>query len=117
MVLRSGVLHEARPQELEALDENDDKACSNLQVIRDELLGPTSYDNVVRPRKFQVGDLVLRAAPYIMRGISSSKLAPKWEGPFIIMETNETRYYPIDKPGSDKPMAPINAKCLKMHYP
>ena len=42
MVLRSGVLHEARRQELEALDENHDKACSNLQVIRDELLGPTT---------------------------------------------------------------------------
>ncbi|KAF7129436.1 hypothetical protein RHSIM_Rhsim10G0123300 [Rhododendron simsii] len=73
------VLHDARPSELEALDERRDRAQANLCVYQRRI--SRAYDALVRPRQFAEGDLVLKAAPHVMKGKSASKFAAKWEGP------------------------------------
>lgn len=115
MALRSEALSNLRPAELEALDERRDQARANLQTYQTRL--SKAYDALVRPRQFQEGDLVLRAAPHVMRGTSAPKFSPKWEGPFIIKEANENGYYKISKPGSSSLLPPINTKWLKKYYP
>ncbi|KAF7130242.1 hypothetical protein RHSIM_Rhsim10G0096600 [Rhododendron simsii] len=113
--MRSEVLHDARPSELEALDERRDRAQANLCVYQRRIT--RAYDALVRPRQFAEGDLVLKAAPHVMKGKSASKFAAKWEGPFVVKEANENGYYRLSEPDSDVLIAPINAKWLKAYHP
>ncbi|KAI8537663.1 hypothetical protein RHMOL_Rhmol09G0041700 [Rhododendron molle] len=69
------------------------------------------------PRQFAEGDLVLKAAPHVMKGKSPSKFAVKWEGPFVVKEANENGYYRLSGPDSEVLLAPINAKWLKAYHP
>ncbi|GMP78570.1 hypothetical protein CsSME_00034472 [Camellia sinensis var. sinensis] len=115
MALRSGISPYSRPSELEVLDERRDKAQTNLRVYQSRIA--KAYDTLVRPRQFQEGDLVLRAAPHVMRGTSTHKFTPKWQGPFIVREVNENGYYRISEPDSQTLLSPINAKWLKAYYP
>ena len=71
---------------------------------------------MVRPRVFQKGDLVLRAANHVMRGISAPKFTSKWEGPYVVKVANAIDYYCIYKVGSDVLSRPINTKWLKLYY-
>ncbi|KAF7129158.1 hypothetical protein RHSIM_Rhsim10G0123600 [Rhododendron simsii] len=109
------VLHDARPSELEALDERRDRAQANLRVYQRRM--SRAYDALVRPRQFAEGDLVLKAAPHVMKGKSASKFATKCEGPFVVKEANENGYYRLSEPDSDVLIAPINAKWLKAYHP
>ena len=43
-----------------------------------------SYNKNIRLRRFQVGDLVLRKAFQNTTNPTDGKLAPKWEGPYLI---------------------------------
>ena len=43
-----------------------------------------AYNKNVRIRKFQVGDMVLRKAFQNTTNHADGKLAPKWEGPYLI---------------------------------
>ncbi|GMP90322.1 hypothetical protein CsSME_00041503 [Camellia sinensis var. sinensis] len=115
MVLRSEVTQDSRSSELEILDERRDKALANLKVYQSHIA--RAYDTLVRPRQFQEGDLVLRAAPYVMRGTSTHKFTPKWQGPYVVREANENGYYRISEPNSQALLSPINAKWLKAYFP
>ncbi|GFZ04506.1 hypothetical protein Acr_17g0000780 [Actinidia rufa] len=77
----------------------------------------TSKRSPTRMTPFSLVDLVLKAAPHVMRGTSASKFAAKWEGPYIVKEVNENGYYRISKPSSNTPISPINAKWLKAYHP
>ncbi|KAF7151919.1 hypothetical protein RHSIM_Rhsim02G0152000 [Rhododendron simsii] len=85
------VLHDARPSELEALEERRDRAQANLRVYQRRIA--RAYNALVRLRQFPEGDLVLKAAPHVMKGKSASKFAAKWEGPFVVKEANENGYH------------------------
>ncbi|KAG5544106.1 hypothetical protein RHGRI_016751 [Rhododendron griersonianum] len=92
-----------------------DRAQANLRVYQQRIA--RAYDALVRPRQFAEGDLVLKAAPHVMRGKSASKFAAKWEGPFVVKEANENGYYRLSEPDSDILLAPVNAKWLKAYHP
>ncbi|KAF7152592.1 hypothetical protein RHSIM_Rhsim01G0144000 [Rhododendron simsii] len=115
VALRSEVFHDARPSELEALDERRDRAQANLRVYQQRIA--RAYDALVRPQQFAEGDLVLKATPHVMKGKSASKLVAKWEGPFVVKEANENGYYRLSEPDSNVLIAPINAKWLKAYHP
>ncbi len=44
------------------------------------------HDSRVKPRTFQVNDLVLRRADVQHGNAGVRKLAPKWEGPFKVVD-------------------------------
>ncbi|XP_028123698.1 uncharacterized protein LOC114320834 [Camellia sinensis] len=115
MALRSEVTPDSRSYELEILDERRDKALANLKVYQSRIA--RAYDTLVRPKQFQEGDLVLRAAPHVMRGTSTHKFTPKWQGPYVVREANENGYYRISEPNSQALLSPINAKWLKAYFP
>ena len=75
-----------------------------------------AYDVMVRPRVFQEGDLILKAATHMMQGLSVPKFKLKGEGPYIVKEANASGYYYIYKVGSDVLSGPINTKWLKLYY-
>jgi len=47
---------------------------------------------------------------------TGSKLAPKWEGPYVIREVYSNGTYKIAN-GQGVRVGPINGKFLKLHYP
>ena len=53
------------------------------------------HEGQVKERKFQVGELVWKAAPHV-RGVAGAvkhKFSPKWEGPYIVKEADATEHY------------------------
>ncbi|RNA32386.1 Retrovirus-related Pol poly from transposon [Brachionus plicatilis] len=60
------------------------------------------HDRNIKPVTYEVGDLVLLNKLLIKKG-QSKKLAPKWEGPFSIVEKVGQVNYKIKKVGPAKP--------------
>ena len=53
-----------------------------------------AYGQIVHPRAFVEGQLVLRAAEHVRKNVPGpSKFAIKWEGPYIIREAHDSGYY------------------------
>ncbi|KAA0053732.1 uncharacterized protein E6C27_scaffold135G001090 [Cucumis melo var. makuwa] len=103
-----------RLQELEALDEKRLKAQQALECYQARM--SKAFDKQVRPRSFQVGDLVLAVRrPIITTRHTGNKFTPKWDGPYIVKEVFTNGAYKIvDQDGLR--IGPINGKFLKKFY-
>ncbi|KAL0533123.1 hypothetical protein IC582_030338 [Cucumis melo] len=103
-----------RLQELEALDEKRLEAQQALECYQARM--SKAFDKQVRPRSFQVGDLVLAVRrPIIMTRHTGNKFTPKWDGPYIVKEVfTNGAYKIIDQDGLR--IGPINGKFLKKFY-
>lgn len=75
-----------------------------------------SFNKRVRPRSFQVGDLVLSVRrPIIITRKTGGKFQPKWDGPYLVTHAFTNGAYKIvDKDGLQ--IGPINGKFLKRFY-
>ena len=72
---------------------------------------------MTKERVFAEGQLVLKVADYVMRGMTGpAKFAPKWEGPFVIREAHQSGYYHLTQTDGRDLMDPINGKWLKRYY-
>lgn len=54
---------------------------------------PEPYNRNRRPRSLNVRDLVLKVAGHIQKGVSAAKLAPKWEGSYIVKDVYDNGYF------------------------
>ena len=99
-----------RLQELEALDEKRLEAQQHLECYQARL--SRSFNKKVRPRSFQVGDLVLAIRrPIIMSRRMGNKFLSNWDGPYVVQEVYSNGAYKIlDKDGVR--VGPINDKFL-----
>ena len=43
------------------------------------------YDAIVKPRRFNIGDLVLKRVSLETRNPAYGKLGPKWKGPYRVI--------------------------------
>ena len=76
-----------------------------------------AYGRMTKERVFVEGQLVLKVANYVRRGMAGpSKFAPKWEGPLMIREAHESGYYYLTQMDGRDLMDPINEKWLKLYY-
>ncbi|TYK03345.1 uncharacterized protein E5676_scaffold14226G00010 [Cucumis melo var. makuwa] len=100
-----------RLQELEALDEKRLEAQQALECYQARM--SKAFDKQVRPRSFQVGDLVLAVRrPIITTRHTGNKFTPKWDGPYIVKEVfTNGAYKIIDQDGLR--IGPINGRFLK----
>ena len=81
-----------RCEDLEGLDEKRKKAQERNCRYRQKMT--EAYDRMTKDRVFAEGQLVLKVADYVKRGMAGpSKFAPKWEGPFMIREAHQSGYY------------------------
>ncbi|KAK4580976.1 hypothetical protein RGQ29_024579 [Quercus rubra] len=71
---------------------------------------------IVKPRSFQVGDLVLAVQrPIITTHRIGNKFTSKWDGPYVVQEVYTNGAYKlIDNDGVR--INPINGKFLKHFY-
>ncbi|XP_074300743.1 uncharacterized protein LOC141632054 [Silene latifolia] len=103
-----------RLAELEALDEKRLEAQQKLQCYQARL--SRAFNKKVRPRSFQIGDLVLAVRrPIITSHKPVGKFTSKWDGPYVVQEVYTNGAYKIvDEDGIR--IGPINGKFLKRYY-
>ncbi|XP_075675089.1 uncharacterized protein LOC142644337 [Castanea sativa] len=87
-----GVFTAKRCEDLEELDEKREKAQKHSRKYRQRMT--KAYGKMTKERVFEEGQLVLKVADHIRRGMAGqSKFSPKWEGPFVMREAHASRYY------------------------
>ena len=104
-----------RLEELEALDEKRLQAQQQLECYQARLT--KAFNRKVRPRSFQIGDLVLAVRrPINLKHRPRDKLTSKWDGPYLVQEVYSSNAYLLrDHEGIQ--IGPINGKLLKHYYP
>ncbi|GKV25969.1 hypothetical protein SLEP1_g35338 [Rubroshorea leprosula] len=102
-------------ENLDLLDEVREKARLRTLVYKQKIAN--FYNKRVRPRTFKVGDLVLRKAGLTGFKTRFEKLAPNWEGPYIVAEVPHPSAYILrDTEGKRVPRV-WNVNNLKKFYP
>ena len=83
--------NEERRVNLDLLDEAREEARIKAEAVKRRV--ERQYNSKVKPRHFQIGDLVMRKAhPYELE----NKLSPKWSGPFRIAEAKGNGSYNLE---------------------
>ena len=80
-----------RYENLEGLDKRREKAQERSRKYRQRMT--EAYDRMTKERVFAEGQLVLRVADYVRRGMAGPSSSPKWEGPLVIREAHPSGYY------------------------
>ena len=75
-----------------------------------------SYNKRVKPRVFQLGDLVLRKVFENTANPMAKKFQPNWEGPYVVTRPGEFRSYVIDKTDGTHVPRMWNATHLKRYH-
>ncbi|XP_070004154.1 uncharacterized protein [Nicotiana sylvestris] len=109
IAIQEGLTSEENAQlrlaELEALDEKRLEAQQKLECYQARLA--RAFNKKVRPRSFQVGDLVLAVRrPIILNKRIGDKFTLKLDGPYVVKETKDGLR-----------VGPINGKFLKLYFP
>ena len=75
-------------------EDNEEQLLLNLDLIdevqmdveqrtaRYKNLMARQYDAMVKPKRFNIGDLVLKRVSFATRNLAQGKLGPNWEGPY-----------------------------------
>ncbi|XP_027150259.1 uncharacterized protein LOC113750495 [Coffea eugenioides] len=75
-----------------------------------------AFNKHVRPRSFQIGELVLAVRrPIILTHGGQRKFTPKWDGPYVIREVYTNGSYKLVAEDGLR-VGPINGKYLKRYY-
>ena len=83
--------NEERRVNLDLVDEAREEAKIKAEAVKRKV--ERQYSSKVKPRQFQIGDLVTRKAhPYELE----NKLSPKWTGPFRITEAKGNGSYNLE---------------------
>ena len=54
------------------------------------------YDAMVKPRRFKIGDLVLKRVTLATRNSTHGKLGPNWEGPYRVINCKRQGSYYLE---------------------
>jgi hypothetical protein len=104
---------------MDNIDEITDKRMRALKEIeKDKARVARAYNKKVRPKSFQVGELVWKTIlPLGTKDIKFGKWSPSWEGPYKIIEViTENSYMMESLQGTCLPRA-LNGRYLKKYYP
>ena len=104
---------------MDNLDEVADKRLVALRAIeKDKLRVARAYNRRVKPKNFQVGELVWKVIlPIGSKDRRFGKWSPSWEGPFRIVRIVPGNSYLVESvQGMPLPRA-LNGKYLKKYHP
>ena len=74
------------------------------------------YDAMVKPRRFNIGDLVLKKVSLATKDLSHGKLGSNWEGPYIIINCKRQGSYYLEALEGRKLEHPWNVEHLRRYY-
>ena len=104
-----------RCEDLEGLDERREEAQGCSRKYKQRMT--EAYGRMTKERVFAEGQLVLKVADYIRRGmVGPSRFSPKWEGLLVIREAHPNGYYRLAQMDGKDLMDPINGKWQKRCY-
>ena len=108
--------------------DNEEQLCLNIDLI-DEVrmdaeqrttkyknLMVKPYDAIVRPRRFNIGDLVLKRVSLVTRSSTHGKLGPNWEGPYRVINYKRQGLYYLEALDGRKLEHPWNVEHLRRYY-
>ena len=75
-----------------------DKVRMNAEqrTVRHKNLMAQQYDAMVKPRRFNIGDLVLKRVSLTTRNPTHRKLGPNWEGPYRVINCKRQGSYYLE---------------------
>ena len=74
------------------------------------------YDAMVKPRRFNTGDLVLKRVTLVTRNPSYGKLGPNWEGPYRVINCKRQGSYYLEALDGRRLEHPWNVEHLRRYY-
>ena len=74
------------------------------------------YDAMVKPRRFNIGDLVLKRVSLTTRNPAHGKLGPNWEGPYRVINFKRQGSYYLEALDGRKLEHPWNVEHLRRYY-
>ena len=74
------------------------------------------YNKRVRPRRLEVGDLVLCKVLTVTKDPNQGKLGPRWEGPYRVVHYSRRGSYHLETLDGQKLPRPWNIENLKKYY-
>ena len=74
------------------------------------------YDAMVKPRRFNIGDLVLKKVPLATKNPAHGKLGPNWEGPYKVINCKRQGSYYLEALDGRKLEHPWNVEHLRRYY-
>ena len=99
---------------LNCLHEVRDDATQRMALYQERIT--RYYNQRVKLKHFNPGDLVLRKVSQATKDLNEGKLGPNWESPYkVICYSRRGSYYLEDAKGKPLP-CPWNAEHLKKHY-
>ena len=86
------------------------------RTVRYKNLMAQQYDVMVKPRHFNIGDLVLKWVSLTTRNPAHGKLGPNWEGPYRVINCKRQGSYYLEALDERKLEHPWNVKHLRIYY-
>ncbi|GLT87193.1 hypothetical protein SLE2022_052900 [Rubroshorea leprosula] len=76
-----------------------------------------AYNYAVKAKVFTVGQMVIKASDHVRKNIARpSMFAANWDGPFVVTEAHDSRYYRLKTHKGELLSDVVNAKWLKPYY-
>ena len=72
------------------------RADAEHRVAKYKNLMTRQYDAMVKPRRFNIGDLVLRKVSLATKNSAHGKLGPNWEGPYRVINCKKQGSYYLE---------------------
>ena len=101
-------------KDLNLIDERTDIATIRLASYQHQM--KRGHDKNIRPRSFQVGDLVLRKLVANTRNPNDGKLGPNWEGPYKVTSFARVGAYRLTDLNGKSVLRPWNICNLKKYF-
>ena len=101
-------------KDLNLLEERRDMATIKLALYQQQM--KRGYDKNIRPRNFQVGDLVLRKVMTNTKNPNNGKLGPNWEGPYRVTSFARVEAYRLEDMDGKPVPRPWNICNLRKYF-
>ena len=101
-------------KDLDLLEERCDMATIWLASYQQQM--KKGYDKNIKPRSFQVGNLVLRKVMNNTWNPNDGKLGPNWEGPYKVMSLAKAGFYRLEDMNGKSVPRPWNICNLKKYF-
>ena len=99
---------------LDCLNEVKDQAYQRMAKYQQKMA--EYYNQRVKLKRFNIGDLVLQKVTPAMKDPEQGKLGPTWEGPYKVIHYSRRGSYHLEDLDENKLPRPWNVEYLKRYY-
>ena len=96
------------------MDEVRDQATQRMAKYKQKIA--EYYNRMVKLKKFDIGDLVLRKVTPAMKDPAQGKLSPNWEGPYRVVHYARQGSHHLEDAKGKRLLRPWNVEHFKRYY-